>query len=35
MWIVKSSKQIIHAGKDFKLAYRMAKTFNGTLSYKP
>jgi hypothetical protein len=35
MWIVKYRKQIIHAGVSFKLAYRMAKTFQGTLTYKP
>lgn len=35
MWVVKYQKQIIHAGKSFKLAYRMAKTFKGTLTYKP
>jgi hypothetical protein len=35
MWIVKYRKQIIHAGVSFKLAYRMAKTFNGNLTYKP
>ena len=35
MWVVKCQKQVIHAGKDFKLAYRMAFIFKGNLIYKP
>lgn len=35
MWQVKVRKQLVHAGSDFKTAYRFAKTFKGQLTFKP
>lgn len=35
MWKVKVGKQLVHCSNDFRLAYKFAKLFKGTLTYKP
>jgi hypothetical protein len=35
MWKVKCQTQHVHKGRDFKMAYRIAKAMRGNLTYKP
>lgn len=33
MWKVRVGKQLVHCSRDFKMAYKFARLFKGTLTY--